>query len=164
MNGTESDGLMAEMWSSAPPAAVSTLGRMSYLSSLRDPVSGLYRQVGLASRIGEAAADGLLRAAHRKAFQTWLCLNLSEQNDDLDLFLSATGAGRGSLLAEWSRSAPYREFLPAGLEEGERLLYLCDLEALTQLLYRQNGVEVPPDPWRAAGGARGIGPRRELGR
>lgn len=163
MSDFESDGMMAEVWNSAPAAVASILGRMSYLSSLRDPASGRYRQVELARKIGEAEADSLLRAAHRKAFETWLCLNLSQQNDDLDLFLCPAGAGRRSLVAEWSSSAPYLNFLPTGLEEGERLLYLCDLEALTRLLYRQYGVEMPRDPWRAASDARGIGPRRGLG-
>jgi hypothetical protein len=148
MSGKEPKADMADVWRNAP-AAASVMGRMSYLSSLRDRVSGQYRQDRLAGRLGEAEADRLLRAAHREIFETWLGFNLRQQSADLEILFSASGSDRRSLLADWVRSAPYLEYPPPAVDEGERLLYRCDLEALSRLLLNGCCTDAPSGSRRA---------------
>ncbi len=162
MNGKEPEDVITDLWRNAPAVTASVLGRMSYLSSLWDPASGRYRQSRLAGRLGEAETDRLLRAAHREVFETWLGFNLRQQSADLEVFLSETGPDRRSVALEWSRRAPYRGFPPLEAEEGERLLFLCDLEALTRLLFNRYDAETPPGPCRAEVEPRQMHPSRGL--
>ncbi len=131
------------------PAATGILGRISELCSLRDRTSGRYWQAELEQTVGGAEADRQLRAAHRTQFTDWLRLTLREQMADLVALLPPAGGARRRVLAEWVRSAPYRDFVPAGVEECERLLFLCDMEAITSVLFREYGIEQPGDRLRA---------------
>lgn len=149
MDGSKSEGAIADLWTSSLPAVTGILGRMSYLCSLRDRRSGRYWQAELEQTVGGAEADRLLRTAHRTQFSDWLRLTLRQQMADLDALLPPAGTARRSLLAEWVRTAPYRDFVPAGVEECERLLFLCDMEAITSVLFREYAVELPGKQLRA---------------
>jgi hypothetical protein len=135
---------------------------MSYFCSLRDRTSGRYWQAEIGRTLGETDADRLLRTAHQVVFAGWLRLTLRQQREDIELLLPVSEADRRSFLFEWAGSAPYRDFPPAGVEEGERLLYLCDMDALTALLYREYGVEMLRRSWLAVVAHRGIRPSRGM--
>jgi len=109
-------------------------GRLVYLASLRNPVSGIYEHEGLNRLFGREDADRALRHSHRQVFSEWLGRNLEDQKSDLDEFLAGTQLGSGHTLRDIDRIEPYGDLIPSSAREVERELYLTDLETLLELL------------------------------
>ena len=63
----------AESWQRTLAAIPTLIGRVAYLSSLRNVHTGSYEHFGLAQRIGEDEVDRILRRSHMSVFQEWLC-------------------------------------------------------------------------------------------
>jgi hypothetical protein len=101
-------------------------GRLQFLCSLRDPVSGRYSHPLMQERIGADATDRALADQHHQVFSQWLRLNLSDQKADLDEFLQDSGQRVADL--------SYKDLAPARAHEVEKQLYLADLEVVVQLL------------------------------
>ena len=115
----------AESWRTTVAGIRTLFGRLVFLSSLREPETGLYCHESLAGLAPEEA-DRTLRINHQQTFQQWISLGLAEQKADLDEYLSNAGTPRYSL--------PYRNLAPASARDVERQLYLTDLETLLELL------------------------------
>jgi hypothetical protein len=112
-------------------------GRLVFLSSLRDGMTGRYAHPSLIEIAGREIADRTLSHNHHRIFTEWLGLNLSDQKEDLDQYL------RTSRIAP--ADVPYRELTPATAHQVERQLYLTDLEILLQLLsFEGAGAFAPP--------------------
>lgn len=138
-------GPAPDLWRHTLSQIPSVFGRLVYLSSLRDPNTGLYQHYGLAQAFSDQEADHALRESHEQAFGQWLCFPLEQQRADLGLYLDGLGGNPRTLLDTWIRLAPYRNLVPAGAREVERRLYLADLETILELLRNEYGV-VSPDP------------------
>ena len=138
-------GAVADLWRNTLAQIPSIFGRLVYLSSLRDQNTGQYEHHGMAQIFGEDEADRALRQSHSRTFEEWLEFGLEQQKVDLDLYLSAFDADKRTILQTWIRLAPYRNLLPANVQEVERRLYLADLEALLDLL-KNEFVVACPDP------------------
>jgi hypothetical protein len=106
-------------------------GRLVFLCSLRDRLTGRYSHPSLIETAGREIADRTLCHNHHQVFSEWLGLNLSDQKEDLDEYL------RTSRVAV--TDVPYRDLAPATAHEVERQLYLTDLEILLQLLSFEHG-------------------------
>lgn len=137
-------GAGADLWRNTLSRIHSIFGRLVYLSSLRDPNTGRYEHHGLAQLFGEEEAHLTLARSHLDTFSTWLCFSLEEQKRDLEDYLSEAGDKR-TILTNWSRLAPYRNFVPAEAREIERRLYSTDLETVLELFRNEYGVAAP-DP------------------
>src|SRR4051812_33121708 len=61
-------GPAADLWRHTLSQIPTIFGRLVYLSSLRDPNTGVYHHYGLAQRFDEESADQTLRESHLKAF------------------------------------------------------------------------------------------------
>lgn len=120
----------------------STFGRLVFLSTLRDPNTGVYTHYGFAQRVGQEAAAAL-EQSHRQCFSEWLAFSLEEQKADLDLYLSSIDSDKKTILETWIRTKPYQNLIPAAAMEVERALYNADLEALLGLLTAVHGVASP---------------------
>jgi len=114
-----------------------------FLSTLRDPNTGIYSHFGFAQRVGDEASASTLRQSHLQCFTEWLGFSLEEQKADLDLYLSSIESNKATILETWSRTKPYRYLVPAAALEVERTLYNTDLEALLDLLIAVHGVASP---------------------
>jgi hypothetical protein len=113
-------------------------GRLVFLCSLRDRLTGRYQHPSLVEFAGREIADRTLCNQHHQIFTEWIGLNLSDQKADLDEYL------RTSRLR--SQELSYRELAPATAHEVERQLYLTDLEVLLQLLsFEDGGAFAPPE-------------------
>ena len=110
-------------------------GRMVFLSSLRDRLTGRYAHPTLIETVGREAADRTLCHNHHQVFTEWLGLTLSDQKADLDEYLRITRTGIDGI--------QYRDLVPATAHEVERQLYLTDLEVLLQLLSFERGGAFP---------------------
>jgi hypothetical protein len=133
----------ADLWRNTLSRIPTIFGRLAYLSSLRDPNTGVYMHYGLAQIFGEDTADQVLRQSHAAEFSRWLCLNLQQQKGELDKYFAELESDPRTVLANWLKAAPYRNLVPAEARHVERQLYILDLEALLELLRNEYGVAVP---------------------
>ena len=143
--GTLERGVASDLWRHTLSQITCVYGRLHYLSSLRNPNTGLYEHHGLALVYGEKEADKALRRSHLRSFEDWLGYSLREQKSDLDAFLSSLPEERGAVIEAWSRIQPYKTVLPAHARATERSLFLADFEVLMELLRVECGVDAP-DP------------------
>jgi len=133
----------SDLWRHTLSQIPTTFGRLVFLSTLRDPNTGVYAHYGFAQRVGEDAADETLRHSHSQCFSEWLSFSLEEQKADLDLYLSGIDSDKRTIVGTWIRTKPYRNLIPAGAMDVERRLYNSDLEALLELLTVVHGVASP---------------------
>jgi hypothetical protein len=133
----------SDLWRHTLSQIPTTFGRLVFLSTLRDPNTGLYAHYGFAQRVGEQAADVALRQSHSQSFSEWLAFSLEEQKADLDLYLSGIDSDKRTILDTWRRTRPYRNLIPAAAMDVERRLYNSDLETLLELLMVVHGVASP---------------------
>ena len=136
-------GAAADLWRNTLSQIPTLFGRLVYLSSLRDSNSGAYDHFGLAQIFGTKEADRTLRQSHTQAFSAWLNLNLEQQKNDLEDYLTGLEEDVDAILATWIRLAPYRNLIPARAREVERQLYLTDLEVVLELLKFDHDVASP---------------------
>src|SRR5258708_3880530 len=133
----------SDLWRHTLSQIPTTFGRLVFLSTLRDPNTGVYTHYGFAQRVGEEAADEALRQSHWLCFTEWLSFKLEEQKADLDLYLSGINSDKKTILETWTRTKPYRNLIPAAAMGVERELYNSDLETLLALLTTVHGVASP---------------------
>jgi hypothetical protein len=133
----------SDLWRHTLSQIPTTFGRLVFLSTLRDPNTGVYAHYGFAQRVGEQAADVALRQSHSQSFSEWLAFSLEEQKADLDLYLSGIDSDRRTILDTWRRTRPYRNLIPAAAMDVERRLYNSDLATLLELLMVVHGVASP---------------------
>src|ERR1700747_1641335 len=120
----------SDLWRHTLSQIPTTFGRLVFLSTLRDPNTGVYAHYGFAQRVGEEAADQALRQSHSHCCSEWLAFSLEAQKADLDLYLSGIDSEKKTILDTWIRTKPYQNLIPAAAVEVERRLYNSDLETL----------------------------------
>ena len=139
-------GAASDLWRHTLSEIPSIFGRLVYLSSLRNPNTNQYEHHGFALKFGDEESNRTLRNSHSQAFSEWLCFTLEQQKADLDLYLSALGASKRTIVESWLRLSPYRHLIPDTARRHEKMLYLADLKTLLKLLKNESGASCPhPD-------------------
>lgn len=123
-----------DLWRRTLAQIPSVFGRLDYLARLRDPNTGEYRHHGLAQVFGEEEANRALKDSHSLSFQQWLEMSLEHQKADLALFFTGLLVERRTLIETWLRLAHYRNLIPEGAGDPERILFMEDLETLLKAL------------------------------
>jgi hypothetical protein len=124
-------GPAAEVWRKMLSRIPTRFGRLVFLSSLRDPLTGQYAHAPLSQIAGSEITDRTLCRSHHEIFSEWLSCTLARQKADLDEYLTASGAPL--------ELASYRDLAPATAHQVECQLYLTDLETLLELLRFEHG-------------------------
>lgn len=137
------DGPAAELWRRTLSQIPSLFGRLVYLASLRDPVTGMYRHFGFAQRFTPRVADNAMKRSHLNTFSDWLCYSLEEQQEDLEKYFSALDADRSEIIANWTEFPPFANFVPNQAREPQRQQFLSDMSVMLDLLKRH---QLRPDP------------------
>jgi hypothetical protein len=138
---------LADLWKHTLSQIPTLYGRLTYLASLRDPNSGVYRHHGLSTAFGREESGKALKQSHERVFSEWLNLALAEKSGDLGNYLRGLDDPQGSVgvAVYWLRSDHYRAQIPDSARPMECELFHTDLEALLQML-KNGGAAEPPDP------------------
>jgi hypothetical protein len=138
-NGVLDGKAMSDIWRNTLSQIPTVLGRLFYLSSLRNNITGRYEHHGLSLHFGPREASLALRKSHREAFAEWLSYNVERQHADLQLFLSEQPEDKRTILKAWEKLEPYRNILPSAVKDVERKLFLSELKAILRLLRNASG-------------------------
>ena len=128
-----------DLWLHTLSAIPVLTGRLLYLSTLRNPVTGRYEHHGLALHFGEDGADRAIRASHRKTFQEWLAMGLAEKVADMEDYLRTSGEDGEAVLRYWGSGDGWGSYVPAGALAAEKALFASDLRNAVKILRRQYG-------------------------
>ena len=125
---------MKDVWQRTLAQIPTTFGKVAHLASLRNENSGQYEHFGLAQLYSDEQADRVLGLSHQQVFREWLNFPLEEQRQDLESYLASIEGERKKVLQTWLTLTPYKNLLPVGALEAERLLYISDLELILELM------------------------------
>jgi hypothetical protein len=137
---TNREAAIAESWQKTLSAIPTFIGRLAYLASLRNANTGVYEHFGLSQRIGEDAADRMLRRNHMAVFQEWLCFGLERQKDELEEYFSGLEGDRREIVSNWLTLEPYGTWVPGESRDVERKLFSDDLAIVLESVRREYGV------------------------
>jgi len=129
-----------ESWQRTLSAIPTLIGRVAYLSSLRNVHTGSYEHVGLAQRIGEDGVDRIIRRSHMSVFQEWLCFGLERQKDQLEQYFSGLEGERREIISSWLTLEPWNNWVPGESRDVERKLFNADLAVILELIRVEYGV------------------------
>lgn len=130
----------AESWQRTLAAIPTLIGRVAYLSSLRNVHTGSYEHVGLAQRIGEDGVDRLLRRSHIGVFQEWLCFGLEKQKEEVEEYFSGLEGEKREIVSNWLSLEPWNNWVPGESRDVERKLFNADLAVVLELIRVEYGV------------------------
>ncbi|HEY3744449.1 MAG TPA: hypothetical protein VGL53_31615 [Bryobacteraceae bacterium] len=123
-----------DLWRVTLSQIPSLLGRLVYLSSLRDPNTGLYSHHGLAQRFDAASADVAIGESHQDAFGRWLLLKVGEQREDCELYWSSLLEEKRLVAEMWIKTESYRSLFPASASPAQRADFNAHMEILLEWL------------------------------
>jgi hypothetical protein len=125
---------IGDLWKHTLSHIPSLYGRLTYLASLRDANSGIYRHHGLSAAFGRDESVKALKESHEQAFAEWLNLALAQKHQDLIAYLDELEEPRGAVVQHWLRSKVYRQQTPSSARKMERELFFRDLEVLLEVV------------------------------
>ncbi len=128
----------SDLWKHTLSQIPTLYGRLSYLASLRDANSGIYRHHGLAAMFGRDESSKALRESHEDVFFQWLNLPLREKRLDLGRHFASLEDPLEVVVDHLLKSGAYRSHIPPTAKKSEQLHYITDLEALLQTI--KNGL------------------------
>jgi hypothetical protein len=109
-------------------------GQITYLASLRDSNSGIYRHHGLSAIFGRQESLQALSESHARVFREWIEMPLAQKHPDLTAYLRDLEDGRDAALHHWRRSKAYLLNVPSTATPAEKELFSQDLEVLLEVL------------------------------
>lgn len=116
-------------------------GRLAYLASLRDPISGIYRHHGLSAIFGREESRKALSMSHWNVFRDWLNLSLEEKSADVKAYLDVLEDPPAEVLRHWAEAQIYRSYMPAPVRAPEEELFVREFEILLEVLNCPPGVK-----------------------
>ncbi len=124
----------ADLWKHTLSHIPTIYGRLTYLASLRDANSGLYRHHGLSDAFGRENSSNALKDSHEQVFREWLGLSISEKHEDLIRYIGSLDHPPEVVVNHWLQSRIHESQPPNSAQELERSLFCIDLEALLETL------------------------------
>jgi hypothetical protein len=125
---------LADLFKNTLSKIPTVFGQLGYLSSLRDPDSGIYRHHGLTAIFGREESRRALATSHQRVFQQWLNLSLEQKRADLVEYLESLTDPRTAVLKHWAHNQTYRSYIPAATRESEEELFFEEFAVLLETL------------------------------
>jgi len=132
--GTLERSAAADLWKNTLSRIPTAYGRLSYLVSLRDANSGVYRHHGLAAVFGRDESARALRESHERTFQEWLKLELESKTADLRDYVHGLEDPPDTVLNYLASTLQSELRLPESARLSERRLFHRDFEAAVTVL------------------------------
>ncbi len=123
-----------DLWDRTLSQIKTKMGRMAYLSRLRNPETDRYEHHGLNAVFGEAAAEEALRKSHLEVLASILALGILDQKDDVWKYLEGLPQSARRLLANWEKTKGYELLLPQSASTAERELFEGNLSLIIRHL------------------------------
>ena len=112
---------IADLWGNTLSQIPTVLGRLVYLSGLRDPNTGQYAHQGLAMRFGADQTDRAIRLSHEDSFDRWLVLPMIDKKEDAELYWSSLLEDERLVTEVWSKAESYRTLFPIAASPAQRM-------------------------------------------
>jgi len=125
---------LADLFKNTLSKIPTVFGQLGYLSSLRDPDSGIYRHHGLTAIFGREESRKALATSHQRVFQEWLNLSLEDKRADLVEYLESLTEPKAAVLKHWAHNRTYRSYIPASTRESEEELFFAEFAVLLETL------------------------------
>ena len=126
----------ADLWRRTLANVPTAYGRLTYLASLRDLNSGIYRHHGLAATFGREESTRALRESHERCFMEWLNLDLEVKTADLRDYITSLEDPPAVVLKYLASTARSEFHLPDSALPMERELFHRDFDAAADLVTR----------------------------
>lgn len=133
-----------DLWKHTLSQIPTLYGRISYLASLRDRNSGIYRHHGLAAMFGRDESSRALRESHEELFREFVKLSIRDKKMDLTQHFAALEDPLGMVVEHMLVSRVYQTQIPAASRLAERELFCTDLEILLETI--RNGLNAAGGP------------------
>jgi hypothetical protein len=130
---------LADLFKNTLTKIPTVFGQLGYLSSLRDPDSGIYRHHGLTAIFGREESRKALATSHQRVFQQWLNLSLAEKRADLIEYLDSLTDPRDTVLKHWAHNQTYRGYIPSSTRKSEEELFFEEFVVLLEALRCDRG-------------------------
>ncbi len=143
-----------DLWRVTLSQIPSLLGRLVYLSGLRDPNTGMYSHLGLALRCNAEEAHEAIRISHQRGFEQWLLLRFVEQREDCELYWSSLLEDRRLVAQMWAQTESYRTLFPASASPAQRVDFNAHMEIMLEWVrnvYGDDGDDRDASPHRSPG-------------
>jgi len=122
------------------------MGRLSYLSRLRNPETERYEHHGLAAVFGEVEAEEALRRSHQEVLMSLLNLSILDQKDDVRVYLEGLPQSVRRVISNWEKKKSYESLLPGTASSAQRELFDGNMILIIRHLKAElDGVEKNPD-------------------
>lgn len=125
-------------------AAIPTrVGRLVYLSSLRDFNTGHYYHAGWTAASSEELAEAALRQSHRNVFYQVVGMRVEELVTELEKFLSSATPDLPGAVSAWQESHAYQILPPLRSDPVDREIFYSSVKAALFVL-KQQAASSPP--------------------
>lgn len=112
-----------DLWERTLNQIPTRMGRMAYLSRLRNPETDRYEHHGLISVFGEAAAEDALRKSHEEVLMSFLSLGILDQTSDVQKYIEGLPQSAQRLLVNWEKAKGYEGLLPPAASIAQKELF-----------------------------------------
>lgn len=136
-----------DLWERTLSQIPTRMGRMAYLSRLRNLETERYEHHGLTAIFGENAAENALERSHGEALESFLGLAVLDQRDDVARYAEGLPQSARRVLESWDRTQGYNGFLPQSASPAQRELFEANLRLIVKHLRNEGGAsEAQPNP------------------
>lgn len=139
LKGALEHSAAADLWKHTLSRIPTVYGRLTYLASLRDTNSGVYRHHGLSTVYGREDSASAMRESHEEAFAEWLNLDLRAKTADLREYAEKLEDPLKVVLRHLASTATSESQLPDDARPMERKLFHRDFDMAVELLRRGFG-------------------------
>jgi hypothetical protein len=141
--GTLTHDAVADLWKHTLSRIPTVFGQISYLASLRDSNSGVYKHHGLSVAFGRDESIRALRESHESVFQHWTRMSLAERSEDLRAYLRDLEDPEAVVASYWLTSSQAALQVPSSAHPMERELFRQDVETLLKIIRNEAGAGPP---------------------
>jgi hypothetical protein len=133
-NSMSADNLLDRYLSRALESLEGPLAQLIFMTSLRDPYTGLYLHEGWATVSSVEAVHAALTDTHRYIFESVLNLRLPDLYSALRKHFSSLGERESTVAKLWLEMEPFNEMIPAGCSPLIRRFFISQVHFALEVL------------------------------